>query len=84
MSKYFIGYLTPKPAFVLPELNELYDTWVEYMRTCTESLTTLSFEVDTLLKDTKLWFSGGLLSTHAIRKLYQLQSRSVCIPSFAA
>ncbi|KAG8776015.1 hypothetical protein FRC16_004643, partial [Serendipita sp. 398] len=38
-------------------------------------LTTLSFEVDTLKKDSKLWFSDGLLSTHAIRKLYQLQSR---------
>jgi cytochrome b involved in lipid metabolism len=75
LSKYFIGYLTPKPNFHTPELNELYDNWVEYMRTTVESLTTLSFEVDTLKKDSKLWFSDGLLSTHAIRKLYQLQSR---------
>lgn len=75
LGKYFVGYLTPKPTFQEPELGEIYDSWVEYMRMCVESLTTLSFEVDTLRKDSKLWFSDGLLSTHAIRKLYQLQSR---------
>lgn len=77
LGKYFIGYLTPKPTFQLPELSELYDSWVDYMRTCVESVTTLSFEVDTLMKDSNLWFSGGMLSTHAVRKMYQLQSRSV-------
>ncbi|KAG8813411.1 hypothetical protein FRB91_002732 [Serendipita sp. 411] len=75
LGKYFIGYLTPKPTFQTTELSDLYDNWVDYLRTTVESLTTLSFEVDTLKKDSKLWFSDGLLSTHAIRKLYQLQSR---------
>ncbi|KAI3609884.1 sulfite reductase flavoprotein alpha-component [Moniliophthora roreri] len=75
LGKYFIGYLMPKPSFQMPEINDLYDLWVDYMRTCVESLTTLYFEVDTLKKDAKTWFSGGLLSTHAIRKFYQLQSR---------
>ncbi|CCA74881.1 related to nitric-oxide synthase, salivary gland [Serendipita indica DSM 11827] len=82
LGKYFIGYLTPKPAFRTRELNDLYDGWVDYLRTTVESLTTLSFEVDTLKKDSKLWFSDGLLSTHAIRKLYQLQSRFLTLTGF--
>ncbi|PVF96909.1 hypothetical protein CPB86DRAFT_708145 [Serendipita vermifera] len=82
LGKYFIGYLTPKPAFQTPELSELYDSWADYMRTTVESLTTLSFEVNTLKKDSKLWFSDGLLSTHAIRKLYQLQSRFLTLTGF--
>ncbi|KAF8650910.1 hypothetical protein AX16_005035 [Volvariella volvacea WC 439] len=75
LGKYFIGYLTPKPTFQLSELSDLYDSWVDYLRTCVEALTTLSFEVDTLMEDSKLWFSGGMISTHALRKMYQLQSR---------
>ncbi|KAG7085882.1 hypothetical protein E1B28_003416 [Marasmius oreades] len=82
LGKYFIGYLMPKPTFQLPEVNDLYDLWVDYLRTCVESLTTLYFEVDTLQKDAKTWFSGGLLSTHAIRKFYQLQSRLLTSTGF--
>lgn len=82
LGKYFIGYLTPKPNIHLPELGDLYDSWVDYMRTCVEAVTTLSFEVDTLMKDSQLWFSGGVLSTHAVRKMYQLQSRYVPIKLF--
>ncbi|KAG8823264.1 hypothetical protein FRC17_009376 [Serendipita sp. 399] len=82
LGKYFIGYLTPKPAFQTPELNELYTSWVGYLRTTVESLTTLSFEVNTLKTDSKLWFSDGILPTHAIRKLYQLQSRSLTLTGF--
>ncbi|KAK1221675.1 hypothetical protein PQX77_015505 [Marasmius sp. AFHP31] len=73
--KYFIGYLMPKPTFQMPELNDLYDLWVDYLRTCVESLTTLFFETDVLQKDAATWFSGGLISMHAIRKFYHLQSR---------
>ncbi|KAL0577411.1 hypothetical protein V5O48_004576 [Marasmius crinis-equi] len=82
LGKYFIGYLVPKPTFQMPELVDLYDLWVDYLRNCVESLTTLFFEADVLQKDAKTWFSGGLLSTHAIRKFYQLQSRLLTMTGF--
>ncbi|KAK1218358.1 hypothetical protein PQX77_018956 [Marasmius sp. AFHP31] len=82
LGKYFIGYLMPKPTFQMPELNDLYDLWVDYLRTCVESLTTLFFETDVLQKDAATWFSGGLISTHAIRKFYQLQSRLLTLTGF--
>ncbi|KAJ6566665.1 hypothetical protein B0H19DRAFT_1138343 [Mycena capillaripes] len=75
LGKYFIGYLCPTPTFHSAELADLYNGWTEYLRIAVEALTTMSFEVDTLIKDSQLWFSGGILSTHAIRKFYQLQSR---------
>lgn len=75
LGKYFIGYLCPTPIFHSAELIDLYTGWTEYLRIAVEALTTMSFEVDTLIKDSQLWFSGGILSTHAIRKFYQLQSR---------
>jgi hypothetical protein len=49
--------------------------WCDYLRTCVESLTTLSFETNHILEDTKVWFSGGLLNMGGVRKFYQFQSR---------
>jgi hypothetical protein len=75
LSKYFIGYLAPKPNFQSPELGALYDGWQDYLRTSVESLTTLSFEVKAILADANIWFSGGMLNMGGVRKLYQFQSR---------
>lgn len=75
LSKYFIGHLAPKPTFSTPELGVLYDGWYDYLRTCVESITTLSFEVKSLMQDTNIWFSGGLLNMGGVRKFYQFQSR---------
>ncbi|KAF8536061.1 hypothetical protein BDD12DRAFT_935731 [Trichophaea hybrida] len=75
LSKYFIGYLAPKPDLKSAELIELYDAWMDYLRSCVESLTTLSFEVKDILKDANVWFSGGMLNMGGVRKLYQFQSR---------
>jgi ferredoxin-NADP reductase/predicted heme/steroid binding protein len=75
LSKYFVGYLAPKPSFHSPELSVLYDGWHEYLRTCVESLTTLSFEVKSIMADTNIWFSGGMLNMGGVRKFYQFQSR---------
>ncbi|RPA75375.1 hypothetical protein BJ508DRAFT_332183 [Ascobolus immersus RN42] len=77
LSKYFIGHLAPKPAFSAPELGSLYDGWYDYLRTCVESITTLSFEVKSICKDTHIWFSGGLLNMGGVRKFYQFQSRLI-------
>ncbi|KAF8471890.1 hypothetical protein BDZ91DRAFT_716758 [Kalaharituber pfeilii] len=75
LSKYFIGYLAPKPQFHSQELSSLYDNWLEYLRTCVESLTTLSFEVKAIMADSNIWFSGGMLNMGGVRKFYQFQSR---------
>jgi cytochrome b involved in lipid metabolism len=76
LSKYFIGYMAPKPQLQSAELSSLYDGWQEYLRTCVESLTTLSFEVKSLMKDDHIWFSGGMLNMGGVRKFYQ-----VCNPN---
>lgn len=74
LAKYFIGYLAPKPTFNSPELDTLWCNWNQYLRTCVETLTTLSFEVNDMMED-KIWWSGGLLNQSTVRKFYQFQSR---------
>lgn len=49
--------------------------WDDYLRTCVESLTTLSLEVNHIMADSKVWFQGGLLNMGGVRKFYQFQSR---------
>jgi hypothetical protein len=49
--------------------------WYQYLKTSIESLTTLYFETTTILEDSKIWFSGGLLNIGGVRKFYQFQSR---------
>jgi hypothetical protein len=77
LSKYFIGYLAPRPKFSAKALAELEETWMEYLQSCIENLTTLSFEVKSLMEeqDSNVWFSGGLLNMGGVRKFYQFQSR---------
>lgn len=72
ISKYFIGHLAGKPDFRSTELSGLYDMWYKYLRTSVESLTTLYFEVNNILEDSKIWFSGGLLNIGGVRKFYQV------------
>lgn len=75
LSKYFIGHLATKPEFRSAEISELYDIFYQYLRTCVESLTTLSFEANYILENSKVWFSGGLFNIGGVRKFYQFQSR---------
>ena len=77
LSKYFIGYLAPKPEFFSRELNDLRDTWLDYLQAAVENLTTLSFEIKSLMEGqgSQIWFSGGLLNMGGVRKFYQFQSR---------
>lgn len=49
--------------------------WYQYLRTSVESLTTLYFEANNILEDSKIWFSGGLFNIGGVRKFYQFQSR---------
>ncbi|KAF2837286.1 hypothetical protein M501DRAFT_1018193 [Patellaria atrata CBS 101060] len=75
LSKYFIGHLATKPDFRSPELSDLYNVFYQYLRTCVESLTTLFFEANHILENSKVWFQGGLLNIGGVRKFYQFQSR---------
>ena len=76
LSKYRIGHLASKPDFRSTEISHLYDMWHQYLRNCVESLTTLSFEANNILEDSKVWFSSsGLLNIGGVRKFYQFQSR---------
>ncbi|KAF2475923.1 uncharacterized protein BDR25DRAFT_253564 [Lindgomyces ingoldianus] len=75
LSKYFIGHLGAKPDFRSSELSYIYDQWYQYLRTSVESLTTLYFEANNILEDSKVWFSGGLFNIGGVRKFYQFQSR---------
>lgn len=77
LSKYFIGHLSTKPDFKSAEISSLYDMWYQYMRNSVESLTTLYFEANVILEDSKVWFSGGMLNIGGVRKFYQFQSRLV-------
>lgn len=56
-------------------MSYLYDMWYQYLRSSVESLTTLHFEVNNILEDSKVWFSGGLFNIGGVRKFYQFQSR---------
>lgn len=75
LSKYFIGHLAQKPNFHSTEISDIYDSWHMYLRTCVESLTTIHFEVNNIMKDSKVWFSEGLFNMGGVRKFYQFQSR---------
>ncbi|CAE6413301.1 unnamed protein product [Rhizoctonia solani] len=77
LGKYFIGRLRPTPTFHLNDLNELRTGWVDYLRTCIEGLTTMSFETHSILQDSRIWFQGGLLNIGGVRKFYQFQSRLI-------
>ncbi|KAF2703230.1 hypothetical protein K504DRAFT_508145 [Pleomassaria siparia CBS 279.74] len=76
LSKYRIGHLASKPDFRSNEISYLYDMWYQYLRNAVETLTTLSFEANNILEDSKVWFSSsGLFNIGGVRKFYQFQSR---------
>ncbi|KAG8768914.1 hypothetical protein FRC12_005281 [Ceratobasidium sp. 428] len=77
LGKYFIGRLPPTPAFRSRDLNELRTSWMGYLKTCVEGLTTMSFETQSILQDSRIWFQGGLLNIGGVRKFYQFQSRLI-------
>ncbi|CAE6432420.1 unnamed protein product [Rhizoctonia solani] len=77
LGKYFIGRLQPTPTFQSNDLNDLRAGWVDYLRTCVEGLTTMSFETHSILQDSRIWFQGGLLNIGGVRKFYQFQSRLI-------
>lgn len=77
LSKYFIGHLGTKPNFHSAEISGLYDMWYSYLRNAVENLTTLFFEANNILQDSKIWLDGGLLNIGGVRKFYQFQSRLV-------
>lgn len=77
LSKYFVGHLATKPAYRSVEISALYDLWYDYLRHCVEALTTLFFEVKSLMSDSDTWFQGGLLNMKGVRKIYQFQSRLI-------
>ncbi|KAF8712312.1 Indoleamine 2,3-dioxygenase, partial [Rhizoctonia solani] len=77
LGKYFIGRLQPIPTFQLSDINALRSEWVEYLSTCVEGLTTMSFETHSILQDSRIWFQGGLLNIGGVRKFYQFQSRLI-------
>jgi cytochrome b involved in lipid metabolism len=74
LSKYFIGHLAPRPHNLTKEIADLWDSWAGYLRTCVESLTTLSLEANSI-QDGQAWFTNGRLDMRAVRKFYQFQSR---------
>ncbi|KAF8750893.1 Indoleamine 2,3-dioxygenase [Rhizoctonia solani] len=71
------GRLQPMPTFRLSDINALRSGWVEYLSTCVEGLTTMSFETHSILQDSRIWFQGGLLNIGGVRKFYQFQSRLI-------
>lgn len=75
LTKYFIGYLAPKPILKAPEIANLYDMWSQYLRVAVELLTTLGLEVQDLSENSSLWVSSGMIDAGGIRKFYQFQSR---------
>ncbi|CAE6432523.1 unnamed protein product [Rhizoctonia solani] len=77
LGKYFIGRLRPTPTFQSNDLGELRSGWVDYLKTCVEGLTTMSFETRSILQDSRIWFQGGLLNIGGVRKFYQFQSRLI-------
>ncbi|KAI0129422.1 sulfite reductase flavoprotein alpha-component [Xylariales sp. AK1849] len=84
LSKYFIGHLTPKPdPHGMDELSNLYDMWLDYLRTVVETLVSQQFEMNrfmgsdmgTPIDPTNWWFQGDMISIKGIRSFYQYQSR---------
>ncbi|KAG9121533.1 hypothetical protein FRC07_002461, partial [Ceratobasidium sp. 392] len=71
LGKYFIGRLPPTPEFRSRDLSELRAGWIGYLRTCVEGLTTMSFETQSILKDSRIWFQEGLINIGGVRKFYQ-------------
>ncbi|KAF2026478.1 hypothetical protein EK21DRAFT_74173 [Setomelanomma holmii] len=75
LTKYYIGELTPKPAYRQEELSMLYDLWKDYLRTATEQVVASHFEVGMIMESSIVWFQGDLFNMGGVRRFYHYQSR---------
>lgn len=75
LTKYYIGELTPKPAYHSEELSMLYDLWKGYLRVATEQVVASHFEVGMIMESSTVWFQGNLFNMGGVRRFYHYQSR---------
>tara|TARA_R110002003_G_scaffold171_20_gene14077 strand:+ start:196 stop:1815 length:1620 start_codon:yes stop_codon:yes gene_type:complete len=75
LTKYYIGELSPKPAYHVEELGMLYDLWKDYLRTATEQVVASHFEVGMIMESSIVWFQGDLFNMGGVRRFYHYQSR---------
>ncbi|KAJ4374846.1 hypothetical protein N0V83_001924 [Neocucurbitaria cava] len=75
LTKYYIGELTPKPAYHSEELGMLYDLWKGYLRVATEQVVASHFEVGMIMESSTVWFQGNLFNMGGVRRFYHYQSR---------
>ena len=75
LTKYYIGEMTPKPAFQSEEIGMLYDLWKGYLRVATEQVVASNFEVGMITESSLVWFQGDLFNMGGVRRFYHYQSR---------
>lgn len=75
LTKYYIGELTPKPAYHAEDLSMLYDLWSAYLRIATEQIVASNFEVGMITESSLVWFQGDLFNMGGVRRFYHYQSR---------
>ncbi|KAH7068435.1 hypothetical protein BKA63DRAFT_451823 [Paraphoma chrysanthemicola] len=75
LTKYYIGEITPKPAYHAEELSMLYDLWKDYLRTATEQVVASHFEVGMIMESSIVWSQGDLFNMGGVRRFYHYQSR---------
>lgn len=75
LTKYYIGELTPKPAYHAEDLSMLYDLWKGYLHTATEQVVASHFEVGMITESSIVWFQQDLLNMGGVRRFYHYQSR---------
>lgn len=75
LTKYYIGEMTPKPAYHSEELGMLYDLWKSYLHVATEQVVASHFEVGMIMESSIVWFQGDLFNMGGVRRFYHYQSR---------
>ncbi|KAF2688123.1 hypothetical protein K458DRAFT_361117 [Lentithecium fluviatile CBS 122367] len=75
LTKYYIGEMTPKPAYHSEEIGMLYDLWKGYLRAATEQVVASNFEVGMIMESSIVWFQGDLFNMGGVRRFYHYQSR---------
>ncbi|KAI8943332.1 hypothetical protein NX059_001349 [Plenodomus lindquistii] len=75
LTKYYIGELTPKPAYHSEELGMLYDLWKGYLHIATEQIVASHFEVGMMMESSTVWFQEDMLNMGGVRRFYHYQSR---------
>lgn len=75
LTKYYLGELTPKPAYHSEEISSLYDLWNSFLRVSTEQVVASHFEVGMIMESSIVWFQGELFNMGGVRRFYHYQSR---------